>query len=115
MVAASAVGDILIVGVECDERVRELKGPGRPRQKQLLRLRQLQSLSFVDVAFILPKDFSHPAAHRLLLKMLRPDVLAVSQHSPHQEKKSALMTSIGGELQVVHAHNPAISTTKLLE
>lgn len=115
LAAASAVGDILVVGIECDQRVREIKGPGRPRQKQPTRLRQLQSLAFVDVVFVLPRDFSHPAAHRSLLQILRPAVLAVSQHSPHQDKKAALMTSIGGALQVVHAHNPAISTTKLLE
>jgi len=46
--AARAKGDALIVGLNCDGVVRELKGPGRPIYKELERAELLCSLESVD-------------------------------------------------------------------
>jgi rfaE bifunctional protein nucleotidyltransferase chain/domain len=48
---ASKIGHFLIVGVNCDESVRELKGPGRPRNSQRDRMSMLIALRCVDFVF----------------------------------------------------------------
>lgn len=112
---AAEAGEKLVVGVESDARTRLSKGPGRPRQSQQQRLDQVGRHLGVSEAFLLPEAFSRPEHHRALLELLQPDILAVSSHSPHQEKKAALMQEAGGKLVVVHQYNPAVSTTQLLK
>lgn len=104
----------LIVGLESDARVRALKGPGRPINNQNIRQKNVEELQIADDIFILPEQFDSPEDHRRLLAELKPDILAVSENTPHVDKKIRLMQEIGGTLIVVHKHNPAISTTILL-
>ncbi|MEX0896269.1 MAG: adenylyltransferase/cytidyltransferase family protein [Patescibacteria group bacterium] len=105
----------LVVGVESDLRVRQIKGEGRPIHPAAIRVEQLQKLAIADEIFVLPELFSSPDDHRLLLAQLRPDILAVSAHTKHIDKKQRLMQEIGGRVMIVREHNPAISTTLLLE
>lgn len=111
---AKAAGDILIVGVESDVRVRKMKGESRPVQNEQTRLSIIQKLPYVDEAFILPESFSSPQDHEELIAFIKPHILAISSHSDHQDKKRALVEKHGGSLQIVHEHNPNISTTKTL-
>lgn len=112
---AKKAGDLLVVGVESDQRVRQLKGWGRPVQSQGERRWQLAQLSVVDWAFVLPKKFSQPEQHLKLLRQLQPDVLAVSAHTSYLAEKRELMAQVGGEVRVVYEHQPGVSTTALLE
>lgn len=112
---AKAAGDILIVGLESDARVQELKGADRPVQDQVTRLRQLTDFSSVDFAEILPQSFSRPEHHKVLIHLIQPAILAVSSHSPHLEKKQAILQEVGGVVKVVHEHNPLVSTTELVK
>lgn len=112
---AKAVGDVLVVALESDVRVRQLKGEGRPKQPQEERLSAVRALDYVDGALILPEDFSSPVRHEELLSHIQPDIYACSSHSPHQDKKRALVEKYGGRLVVVHEKNHHISTTKMLE
>lgn len=41
-------GDYLVVGLDCDARVKELKGPGRPIHTQLERMHLLMNIRAVD-------------------------------------------------------------------
>ncbi|OGJ16290.1 MAG: hypothetical protein A2632_00095 [Candidatus Pacebacteria bacterium RIFCSPHIGHO2_01_FULL_46_16] len=112
---AKAAGDMLVVGVECDERVRQLKGEHRPLHSQSLRVKNLRAVHLAHKVFILPSQFSHPDEHRAVLQKIHPDILAVSSHTPHRAQKARLMQEIGGRVVVVHQHNPVVSTTLLLE
>jgi len=49
---AKALGDYLIVGIVCDEAVRERKGKGRPIQNQYDRARIVGALKCVDEVVI---------------------------------------------------------------
>lgn len=53
---AKSLGDILIVGIDSDERVSSLKGPGRPVNSQYERFTMLDSLKPVDVVVIFNTD-----------------------------------------------------------
>ncbi len=68
---ASSFGDILVVGVNSDRSVSELKGAGRPIIKQKDRLLMLASLEVVD--YLIVFDENDPS---LLINALVPDVLA---------------------------------------
>jgi rfaE bifunctional protein nucleotidyltransferase chain/domain len=53
--AARGLGDALIVGINGDESVRELKGPGRPVNNQNDRAEIIAALECVDLVAIFPE------------------------------------------------------------
>jgi rfaE bifunctional protein nucleotidyltransferase chain/domain len=108
-------GDMLLVGLESDRRVKMIKGPDRPINNQQKRKQQLEELGIADVVFVLPEQFSTKEDRIALIQLIKPAVLAVSSHSPHQEAKQAIMSMVGGKLEVVMEHDPSISTTHLIE
>jgi D-beta-D-heptose 7-phosphate kinase/D-beta-D-heptose 1-phosphate adenosyltransferase len=67
---AAALGDVLFVGLNSDDSVKRLKGPGRPVQKLEARARVLCALRFVD--FVVPFSEDTPLE---LIRALLPDVL----------------------------------------
>lgn len=113
--AAKRQGDILIVGLESDKRVKRLKGKNRPTDSWRKRGKRLAKLDWIDFIFPLPEDFDKPNQHLKLLQLIKPNILAVSENTPHIKEKRKLMQKIGGKLKVVLPHNPKVSTTKLLK
>lgn len=111
---AKKKGNILLVGMESDKRVRELKGQGRPVNKIKKRTKQLVDTNIPDYVFVLPEHFSATAEHERLIARIRPDILAVSAHTLHQGKKKEMVERYGGELRVVLPYNPGFSTSRLL-
>jgi len=111
---ARELGEKLIVGVESDERVRQIKGASRPNQPEGERVKSILDLEIADRVIVLPEEFGEPKQHIELLKQIKPDILAVSSHTPHLEEKERLMKKVGGEVIVVLEHNPEVSTTKIL-
>lgn len=111
---AKALGGKLVVGLESDVRVRQLKGVGRPINTQEVRVKNLEQLKLVDEVFILPEVFDKPEHHRAVLAAIKPDILAVSSHSPHLDAKRALMRELDGSVVIVHQQNPVVSTTLIL-
>ncbi len=110
---AKAAGDILVVAVESYERARIIKGEGRPIETQAIRCQKLAP--YADYIIALPPDFDHFEAYDSLMSAVRPEVYAISSHTAHQKSKNFLVEKYGGHLLVVHEHNPAISTTKIIE
>lgn len=114
LVAANKQADRLVVGIESDTRVKQIKGPERPIYNQTQRLKNLENLGLLDLVFILPEDFSTPQAHQDLIKQIRPAVLAVSAHTKHLEAKQKILAANGGQVEIVYPHQPETSTSQLL-
>ncbi len=112
---AKKLGGRLVIGIESDVRVRKLKGEGRPVNSEQDRKRAIEELGLAEEILILPEKFDSPDDHRQFLQKIQPDVLAVSSHTPNQSEKSRLMSELGGRLVVVYDHNPAVSTTQILQ
>ena len=112
---AKQVGDVLVVGVESDVRVRKLKGKNRPINSQEVRVANIKELRLADEVFVLPEKFDSPEDHKELIGLIRPDFLAVSSSSPRIKEKKKIMRSKGGRVIVVHKHNPNVSTTQIIE
>jgi D-glycero-beta-D-manno-heptose 1-phosphate adenylyltransferase len=68
---ARSEGDVLVVGVNTDVSVKDLKGPGRPILNENARFRLVAALKMVD--YVVP--FDEPNVETLL-EGLRPDVHA---------------------------------------
>ena len=68
---AKALGDLLVVGVNSDDSVREIKGPRRPLLPLRERMELLAGLSCVD--YVTSFDEPTPLG---LITLLKPDVLA---------------------------------------
>jgi D-beta-D-heptose 7-phosphate kinase/D-beta-D-heptose 1-phosphate adenosyltransferase len=114
LLQAKKQGDILLVGLESDTRVKQLKGKTRPLHPLKTRLQNLAKLNLAHYIFPLPEKFSSSQDHQNLIKKLRPHLLAVSSHTPNQPQKQKLIEKYDGKLKVVHQHNPQISTSQLL-
>jgi D-glycero-beta-D-manno-heptose 1-phosphate adenylyltransferase len=93
---AASFGDILIVGVNADATVRELKGPERPLQGELDRTYLIASLKMVDGAFIfheyIPNDF---------LEILKPDVHVKGGDYYHELVERETVEKNGGRIEIV--------------
>ena len=70
---ARSLGDNVIVAIDTDERVRELKGQTRPINSCIDRMIMLQSLKTVDKVF----SFSSDEELENLVKTTEPDIMVV--------------------------------------
>ena len=70
---AKSLGEFLYVGIDTDERVRQLKGHTRPVNSLEERMFMLQNLKAVDYVL----DFSSDKALEGLAKIIKPDIMVV--------------------------------------
>ena len=108
LTAARSLGDCLIVCLNSDASVRQIKGTGRPIIGEQDRMELLLSLECVDA--ILVFDEKTPAK---ALERLRPDIwVKGGDYDVTQLPETALVESWGGRCLTVPYH-PAHSTTRL--
>jgi D-beta-D-heptose 7-phosphate kinase/D-beta-D-heptose 1-phosphate adenosyltransferase len=80
---AKALGDILIVGVDSDAKVRKRKGPNRPVVPEDERIQILSHVRHVDVLTLKNVDDEKNS----LIKLVCPDVLVISESTKHGEEE----------------------------
>lgn len=68
-----SMGDLLVVGVSQDERVRQRKGPDRPIRNEVGRLALIDSLKPVDYSFLMPMPKEESPTIQVI-RSLRPDI-----------------------------------------
>ncbi|MFQ3581493.1 MAG: D-glycero-beta-D-manno-heptose 1-phosphate adenylyltransferase [Chloracidobacterium sp.] len=108
--AARACGDALIVGVNDDAAVRELKGPNRPVTPAAERAEILAALACVDAVVIFPE-----LTVENLLQTLRPDVHAKgTDYTPETVPERDIVRAYGGEVAIV-GDPKAHATSALLD
>lgn len=91
---ARALGDRLIVGINSDESVRKIKGPGRPFVDQESRREILIALRVVDQVEI----FKEPTPENLI-KQIKPDVLVKGgDWKPHEIVGADFVIANGGKV-----------------
>lgn len=111
---AKSQGDILVVGLESDERIKTLKGLNRPLHSWLIRRNRLLRLKEVDIVIELPVLFDQSKIRLSFLRLIKSDILAISSQDPLEKQKRVDCQKIGCQLKIVHQYNPKISTTKVL-
>ena len=97
LAGARELGDVLVVGVNSDEQVARLKGPGRPilpENERAELVAALESVSYVTV-------FNEPTVEELLLA-LKPDVHAKgTDYTVDSVPERDVVRSYGGRVAIV--------------
>ena len=107
---ARSLGEFLVVGINSDSSVKQLKGPNRPIQTELDRAEILASLASVDATIIF-----NESTPELLIQSIKPDILVKGgDWTVDQIVGGAFVQSYGGKvlsLQFIEGK----STTRLVE
>ena len=111
--AAKALGRRLVVGVNADATVRQLKGEGRPRTPEAERAEILAALACVDAVVVFPEPDV-----RALIRDLRPDVHAKgTDYTEQSVPERDTVLECGGRVAIVgdpkdHSSTEAIRRAK---
>ena len=94
---AKALGDLLVVGINSDQQVEILKGPGRPIMGERERAEIVAGLEAVDLVTI----FCEPTVTDLLIA-LKPDVHAKgTDYTEDTVPEREVVLSYGGRVAIV--------------
>lgn len=107
---AASFGHILIVGVNADESVKRLKGPGRPLMNEHSRALLLASLVITDAVILFSED-----TPLNLISSILPDVLVKGgDYKPEDIAGAKEVLANGGEVKIVPIKE-GFSTTGIIE
>lgn len=101
-------GDILIVGVDSDEKVRSRKGPDRPVVSEKERVQMLTHVRHVDLVTL--KNLADPKW--ALIKLVRPDILIATKgtYTAQQVKE---LKKICGDVVILEPQATTSTTAKM--
>lgn len=112
LAGAKQLGDVLVVGLNSDPSVRQLKGADRPLFNQTERAKVLNAIEFVDYILI----FEDPSPLNLL-RYLQPDFYVkggdYNIETIHQDERRCI-ENYGGEIVILPMIKGA-STSKIIE
>ena len=107
---ASTYGDILIVGLNSDNSVKNLKGQGRPIENEITRSKKLLEISNVDFVII----FNSETPKDLIIKIM-PDILVKGgDYNNDDIVGSNEVISSGGKVKIVPL-TKGFSTTSIIK
>lgn len=110
---ARKAGDILMVLLESDDKVKFLKGDNRPVYTQTARAKVLSAVRFIDYVVKLPVMKSDIEYDQLVVK-IKPDIIAISSKDKKNIHHRRAAKLSGGKLKLVTESIGDYSSTKLL-
>ena len=108
---AKGMGDYLVVLLESDKKVKELKGKDRPVFIQEERAEMLSALRSVDLIVLL-QTMENDSDYFDLVRRIKPDMIAVTEGDPHIEMKRRQAEEVGAMLKRISL-TKTFSTSKL--
>jgi rfaE bifunctional protein nucleotidyltransferase chain/domain len=107
---ARRLGDLLVVGVNTDDSVTRLKGPGRPLVAEDDRAQMLAALEPVDLVVLFPE----PRADDLI-RRVRPDLYVKGgDYSPESLPEADTAAELGIAVRLID-YRRGYSTTALID
>ncbi len=94
---AKALGDVLVVGVDSDAKIRRRKGEDRPMVPERERLEMLAHQRPVDLLYLKDDDDERWA----LIKAVEPDVLVLTADHSYSDAEQAELEEIVGRIAVL--------------
>jgi D-beta-D-heptose 7-phosphate kinase/D-beta-D-heptose 1-phosphate adenosyltransferase len=94
---AKDLGDVLVVGVDSDAKIRRRKGEDRPMVPERERLEMLAHQRPVDLLYLKPEDEERWG----LIRAVEPDVLVLTTDHGYSEDEQAELGEIVGRIEVV--------------
>lgn len=111
---AKSLGEVLIVGLNSDTSVRELKGPSRPILDEPRRAEMLSFLESVDYLNIYPE--THGAE---VIRLLKPDVYLCVEGSWEGDigtkAEVQVIAENGGKVVYCPRQDPSLSTSAIID
>lgn len=101
-------GNLLVVGVDSDEKVRARKGPDRPVVPQSERMEMVAHVKYADLVVL--KNLSDPKW--FLIKSIRPDVLIATRDTYTSAEIKALK-KFCGEVKVLKPQATTTTSAKI--
>lgn len=105
---AKKYGDVLFVGVDSDEKVRQRKGPDRPVVPEAERTEMLTYLKSVDHVVLKPNE----AEKWQLIKQMHPDVLIATQET-YTDAEIAELEKLCGKVVVLEPMATTSTSAKI--
>lgn len=110
---AKKLGDILIILLESDEKIKKIKGEGRPVNTQAVRAEMLSALEDVNFIILLPKDMENKD-YDLLVSRIKPDFIAVTKGDSGLENKKRSAKLVNAKIIIATNLIEGYSTSKIL-
>ena len=109
LMKAKACGDVLVVGVDDDEKVKYRKGNNRPVVPEKERYTMLAHLRHVDI--VVPKSKGDPDMH--LIMTICPDVLVISETTKHRPERIEKMKKFCSEIKLLPPQATTSTSAKI--
>lgn len=110
---AKKAGDCLMILLESDQRVKELKGANRPIHTQKERAKVLSALRFVDYIVMLPY-MKGDTEYDELIGRIGPDVIAITKGYANVYHHERAAKKTGAKLRPVTKTIGSYSTSRIL-
>jgi D-beta-D-heptose 7-phosphate kinase/D-beta-D-heptose 1-phosphate adenosyltransferase len=94
---AKELGDVLVVGVDSDAKIRRRKGDDRPMVPEQERLEMLAHQRPVDLLYLKPEEEERWA----LIKAVEPDVLVLTEDHSYSDDEQGELEEIVGRIAIV--------------
>lgn len=109
------IGELLVVGLEDDNRVKAFKGVLRPLATIQQRCEVMSAVAYVDFVFVVEGEETKNLNryYSKLHKQLGADYLAVSENDPALEARRKQFESSGGKIRIIKKYE-GISTDSLI-
>jgi rfaE bifunctional protein nucleotidyltransferase chain/domain len=104
-------GNHLMVLLESDTRVKQLKGNNRPLFDQNERAETLAAIRSVDSVLLLPPEIDDKG-YKNIIKTIQPSVVSLTEHDPNVAKKQEQALDIKAKLVII-PHFKTYSSSKL--
>lgn len=105
-------GDYLVVLLESDQKIRRLKGLGRPIFTQADRAKILNSLRCVDLVVMLPPmdDFHYDC----IVRQITPDIIATTAKDSQIKHKKRVAKLVGAKICYVTKRISGYSSSQMI-
>lgn len=110
---AKKAGDILVVLLESDEKIKKLKGVNRPVHTQKERAQVLSALRYVDYVVMLPFMVMEQDYDRIISK-IKPDIIALTKGYANVNHHQRSAKQVGAKLKYITKIIGEHSTSRIL-
>ncbi len=107
---AKKSGDVLFVGIETDEYVKDKKGKNRPVNNLTIRISNLSKIDSIDYLYIIPFDKTHKI-YKKIYKNLKPDILVTAKDELFKLKETG---AIAENIKVIAIENKNVSSSDFI-
>lgn len=109
MQEAKKYGDLLVVGVDSDEKIKSRKGPERPIVPQDERMEMVTHLRHVDLVAL--KELHDPKWH--MIKLVCPDVLIATKRQGYSKAELKELKKYCGKVVMLESQATTSTSAKI--